>query len=245
MIFQITSRTNDKIKRLVSLREKKNRIKEGLFVIEGKKNFEMALEAGLVQEVYTLKKMKLPAEISQYIINEPVLDKISLNRNPDGLVFVAKIPQLELKKKDKLLFVDNIQDPGNLGTIIRTALAFNYDGVILNEHTVDPFSEKVVSASKGAIFKIPVLFDKLKNYKEKNKIVVSTLSENSVSLEDLNINGPFVLVLGNEGSGVSEETLLLSDTNVKINMQGIDSLNVAIAGGILMYEISKKGEKLL
>ncbi len=240
MIFQITSRTNDKVKRLVNLRERKNRYKEGLFISEGKKNLEMALEAGLVSEVYTTKKMKLQAGISQYIINDSVLEKISSNVNPDGIVFLAKMPKVELSKKDKLIYIDNIQDPGNLGTIIRTALAFGYDGVILNEHTVDPFSDKVVSASKGAIFKIPVFFDELKKYKEKNKVVVSTLSDNSVSLEELRINGPFILVLGNEGKGVSDETLALSDTNVKIDMQGIDSLNVAIAGGILMYEISKK-----
>ena len=103
MLMKITSRSNEKIKHVVSLRERKNRIKEGLFVAEGKKALEMALKAKLVIEVYSLEELRLPKDIFQYLIDESVLEKISSLENPEGIVFVCKIPEIKLEKKDKLL----------------------------------------------------------------------------------------------------------------------------------------------
>ena len=239
MLFQITSRNNDKIKWVVSLKNKKNRIAEGLFIAEGRKNLEMALKANLVAEVYTLHKMSLPKEISQYIITEPVLEKISSLENPEGIVFVSKIPECKLEKKDKLVYLDNLQDPGNVGTLIRSALALGYDAVILSRHCCDPFNDKAISASKGAIFALPVLFDDLINYSDTNRVIVSTLSEDSIPPEKVKIKDPFILVLGNEGKGVTHDSLSLADIKVKIKMKTMESLNVSAAGAILMYELNK------
>ena len=238
MIIQISSRTNDKIKHVVSLRNKKNRQDEGLFVAEGKKALELALKSGLVKEVYTLKSLKLPAEIAQYIITKEILEKISSSVTPEGIVFVAEIPEQKLLKKDKLIYLDEIQDPGNLGTIMRTALAFDYDGVILSKNCVDPYNDKAISASKGAIFMMPFVVDDLANYKSSNEIIVSALDDDAVSIDDLEVNEPFVIVVGNEANGVKEETKLLADKKVIIPIKNIDSLNVAVAAGILMQKLA-------
>ena len=240
MLFQITSRSNDKIKRLVALKDKKNRDKEGVFVAEGKKAMDMALMNNLLLEVYTLKKLSLPKEVSQYIINESVLEKISSTVNPQGIVFVSKIPNYPLVEKDKLIYLDNLQDPGNVGTIIRTALALDYDGVILSKTCADPFNDKALSASKGAIYSLPIIRGELDEFREDSFVIVSTLDKDSISLEEAKIKKPFILVLGNEGNGVSEETLKKADLKINIPMEKMESLNVAIAGAIMMYELNKK-----
>ena len=126
------------------------------------------------------------------------------------------------------LYLDEINDPGNMGTLIRTALAFDYDQVVLSENCVSIYNEKVIAASKGAIFAIPVLKGNLKDYKETHQIIVSELSKNAEK---------FVLVLGNEAHGVSAKTSKLADVQVIIPIKNIDSLNVSVAGGILMNKI--------
>ena len=238
MIIQISSRTNEKIKHVVSLRNKKNRQEEHLFVAEGKKALELALQSGLVREVYTLNTLKLPKEITQYIITKENLEKISNTVTPEGVVFVAEIPEQKLIKKDKLIYLDEIQDPGNLGTIMRTALAFDFDGVILSKNCVDPYNDKVISASKGAIFMMPFVFDDLANYKSTNEIIVSTLDDDSISIDELKVSRPFVIVVGNEANGVKEETKQLADQKVIIPIKNIDSLNAAIAAAILMQKLA-------
>ena len=238
MIIKISSRTNEKIKHVISLRNKKVRKEEGLFVSEGKKAMEMAKENNLLMEVYTLKTLNLPSEIRQYIVTRDVMDKISLSINPEGIVFVSKIPSFEIKNKNRYLFLDSLQDPGNVGTLIRTALALGYDAVFLSENTCDPFNDKAIAASKGSLFAMPVVIDaKIEMFRGNRKIVVSTLDDDSISLEKVEINEPFVLVLGNEAHGVSKDTLDVADIKVKIPMSGIESLNVAQAGAILMYEL--------
>lgn len=240
MIFHITSKSNDKIKHLLSLRKKKNHLNEDVFIFEGKKALEMAYKNNLLIEVYTLKTLNLSKNISQYIITKEILEKISINQSPEGIVFLAKIPHIIPQKKDKLLYLDNIQDPGNIGTLIRSALALNFDAVIYSPHCCDPYNDKALAASKGSIFSLPIYQDNLEHLKEDHLIIVSTLSDDSISVEDIEVSHPFVLVIGNEAHGVSEETLLLADLKVKIPINNIDSLNAAIAGGILMYELNKK-----
>ena len=138
---------------------------------------------------------------------------------------------------DKLLYLDGVQDPGNVGTLIRTALAFSYSGVILSKDTASIYNDKVISSTKGAIFSLPIYNDiDLISLKEKGYEIVSTSLKNAIDYKEYHFKNKFVLVLGNEGQGVKEENLLISDYIVKINMDNIDSLNVGVAGGILMNE---------
>ena len=127
-----------------------------------------------------------------------------------------------------------INDPGNLGTIIRTAVAFDYDAIILSEGSVDLYNEKALAASKGSIFLIDAFYADIDEFKN-HKIVVSSLNDKSIDLNDCPKLDDFVLVLGNESHGVSEEITKKADYVVKIKIsENIDSLNVAIAAGILM-----------
>ena len=243
MIIQLTSRSNEKIKHVVALRNKKVRKEEGLFVSEGKKAMEMAKASGLLVEVYTTKTLNLPSDIRQYIINKDLLDKISLSVNPEGIVFISKMPDIPLKKHEKYLYLENIQDPGNLGTLIRTALALGYDAVFLSENSCDTFNDKAIAASKGSLFNMPVIFRDISEFLGNREIIVSTLSDDSIDIDDYYPTKPFILVLGNEAHGVKQETLDIASAKVKIPMSGIDSLNVAQAGAILMYTLGKRFDK--
>ena len=232
----ITSKSNSKIKLVASLHESKYRKELGLFVAEGYKSLQMAIEAKQVLEVFTLKEIpNLPKEIEQYIISEDILDKISSSKSPEGVVFTCKIPQNPSYRENKIIYLDHVSDPGNAGTIIRTALAFGYDAVVFSNDSVDIYNDKVIAATKGAIFAIPVIKKQLGEIKKDHQVICSTLSDKSINIDEARAEKSFILVLGNESRGVSEDTILNSNLLVKIPMNVMDSLNVSIAAGILMY----------
>ena len=238
MISQITSRTNQKVVHASKLKTKEGIKDNNEFLIEGIKSIELALKAGLVKEIFTIKKLDLKESIPQYLVNETIIDKISFSKNPEGVVAIVKtLPKIKPQNFNKVVYLDNIQDPGNMGTIIRTALAFNYDGIILSEDCVSIYNPKVVAASKGAIFLIPILNGKLSDFKKDHLVITSTLNDKSISLDELKVNKSFILILGNEAHGVREEIIKESDMFVKIPIENIDSLNVAIAGAILMHHL--------
>ena len=238
MISYINSRTNQKVVHASKLKDKKAVKEFQEFLVEGKKALELALEAGLVEAVFTLKELDIPENIPQYIVNEEIIDKISFSQNPEGVVAVVKtLAEKSPAKMDKVVYLDNIQDPGNMGTIIRTALALNYDAIILSENCVSIYNPKVVSATKGAMFLIPILSGNILDFKKGRTVITSTLNEKSISLDELEKPESFILVLGNEAHGVSEEIIDNSDVFVKIPIANIDSLNVAVAGAIMMYHL--------
>ena len=236
MIKEITSAQNNKIKYATSLKLAKYRKENKEFLAEGKKSLELALAAGVVKEIFTTKKLSgIRDDIVQYLVNESLLKKLSSTQNPEGIVFVCFMQEKKLKKFNKVVYLDHVSDPGNMGTIIRTALAFSYDAVYVSEGSCDIYNEKVIAASKGAIFRIPVQYNLLEKIKENAYVIVSALSKDAKELSTVETKKPFVLLLGNEAHGVSEESLKLADEVVKINIDNIDSLNVSVAAGILMH----------
>lgn len=236
MINYINSRSNQKVVHVSRLKDKKYIKEYQEFLIEGVKSLELAVKSGLVEEVYTLKELKLPYNIPQFLVTPEIIDKISSNQNPEGVVAVCSLlKEVKPEKFNKVVYLDDISDPGNMGTLIRTALAFNYDAIILSEKCVSIYNPKVVAASKGAMFSIPILTGKLKDFKNGQKVIASTLSDKTIPLEKCEKLDSFILVLGNEAHGISQEVEKLSDIFVKIPIENIDSLNVAIAGGVLMY----------
>ena len=238
MISYINSRTNQKVVHAASLKDKKYIKEYQEFLVEGIKSLELALKAGRLKEVFTLKELKLPYNIPQYLVTEEIIDKISFSQNPEGVVAVFQtLDNIKPYNMDKVVYFDDIQDPGNMGTLIRTALAFNYDCVILSENCVSIYNPKVVSATKGAMFLIPILSGNILDYKNGRTVITSTLNEKSISLDELEAPESFILVLGNEAHGVSEEIINNSDVFVKIPITNIDSLNVAVAGAIMMYHL--------
>lgn len=240
MLIEITSKDNSKVKYAARLKISSNRKKSHQFLAEGIKSLELALKSNLVTDIFTTKKLlNIPSSVNQYIVNEQILDKIAFSVNPEGIVFICnEIEQKLNKNAKKILYLDHINDPGNMGTMIRTALAFNYDMICISSDSVSIYNEKVVASTKGAMFLIPIVEDvKLSDLKENHTVIVSTLSEDSVFLEEVKKPDSFVLVVGNEAHGVSSESLALSDIKVKIRIENIDSLNVSVAAGILMNSL--------
>lgn len=235
MIKYIESKENNKLKHASSLKESKFRKEYNEFLAEGKKSLEMSLKNKNVKEIFTIEEIKgVPEDITQYIVKPELLKKISSSVNPEGVVFVSNIVNRRPKRLNRIVYLDHVNDPGNVGTIIRTALAFSYDAVVFSDGCCDPYNEKVVAASKGAIFQIPLLKGELTEYKEGHEVIVSALSDKAIDIKDVAAPKSFVLVVGNEANGVSKETMNLASLIVKIEINNIDSLNVAIATGILM-----------
>lgn len=233
----ITSLTNPYIKELNEL--KKNNIKKekNMFLVDGLDFILLAKQNNLLKEILTLSYLEEYQDIKQIIVTKSILDKLSVNKTSSNVIGVCYYPQNKEIKGDKLLYLDGVQDPGNVGTLIRTALAFSYSGVILSKDTASIYNDKVISSTKGAIFSLPIYNDiDLISLKEKGYEIVSTSLKNAIDYKEYHVKNKFVLVLGNEGKGVKEENLLISDYIVKINMDNIDSLNVGVAGGILMNE---------
>ena len=236
-MLEILSKNNQKVKDACALKLKKVRQEKGLFLMEGIKNLDMALKYGVVKQIFTAIGLpKLKQDIECYRVNDEILRKLANSENPEGVVFVCEqlTPKKDKSDYHKIVYLDQINDPGNLGTILRTAVAFNYDAVVLNKSSVDLYNEKVIAASKGALFLIDAYYDDIENYVEGRQVIVSAL-DGATPLSKCPKESNFVLVLGNESHGVSEEIIKKADRIVKIEMNdAIDSLNVAVAAGILM-----------
>lgn len=233
----ITSLTNPYIKELNELKKNNAKKEKNMFLVDGLDFILLAKQNNLLKEILTLSYLEEYQDIKQIIVTKPILDKLSINKTSSNVIGVCYYSQNKEIKGDKLLYLDGVQDPGNVGTLIRTALAFSYSGVILSKDTASIYNDKVISSTKGAIFSLPIYNDiDLISLKEKGYEIVSTSLKNAIDYKEYHFKNKFVLVLGNEGQGVKEENLLISDHIVKINMDNIDSLNVGVAGGILMNE---------
>lgn len=243
MIEKITSRQNRKIKEVIKLYDPKVRKEKGLFIVEGFHLLEMGLLSNAVKEIYTLKEVEgIKEDIKQYQITTEILQKISKNKHPQSVIAVCKIPESNTKISNHALYLDGISDPGNMGTILRTALAFDYKTVIISKECVSIYNEKVIQASQGAIFKMNIVEDNnhLLTLKESGYQIIATVLENSVPIKSVNPKSKYVIVLGNEARGVSKKVQEISDLKVRIEMDGIDSLNVGVAAGIAMYELKNR-----
>ena len=234
MIYKIESRQNQKIKHLVKLSQPKISKELKLFKIEGFHALEMAKESGVLVSIFTTEEIK-NLDVPQYLVSKDIMESISSAKSPQGVICVCKYLEEKPVKSGKVLLLDNVSDPGNLGTILRTALAFGYNDVILRGGC-SQYNEKVLQSTQGAIFRLNILNDfdikQLKDYE-----IIATEIKGSVDLSTISRIGKHVLVLGNEAHGVSEEILKIANKRVRIDIENIESLNVAVAGAIAMYEI--------
>ena len=236
MIYKIDSRQNQKIKDLVKLSQPKFSREKKLFKIEGFHALEMAQKSNVLVSVFATKEIP-NLKVPQYIVSESIMESISVTKSPQGVICVCNYIEQNELSSEKVLLLDNVSDPGNLGTLLRTALAFGYKDVILRGGC-SQYNEKVLQSTQGAIFELNIINDidlaHLKEYE-----VIATEIKGSVDIASLLNVKKHVLVLGNEAHGVSKEILDLADKRVRINIENIESLNVAIAGAIAMYQLSK------
>ena len=235
----ITSTSNKMVLYANSLKEKKYREKENKYLIEGEHLISMAND---IECIFTTNENYKNESTTVYYVSEDVLKKLSFVQSPQGIVAIVRKNQYSIDYNlSSYLLCDGVSDPGNMGTIIRTALAFNVDMVILANGSVDVYNDKVIRGSQGAILKIPVVYanmvDVVNTLKENNvDVFASTLSNRSINLKEVKRVNRFALVVGNEGSGVSQIVQDLSTYNVKIaHSTSIDSLNVGVATSIMLY----------
>lgn len=238
----ITSRNNELVKYYTKLMtSKKKRDEDGVFIVEGEHLVQEAIKSNLVEEII-ISDRKYDFYQGKYVSTD-IMKKICDTKNPQGIIALCKQNYLEPKKYERLLLIDNIQDPGNLGTIIRSCVAFNFDGIILNLQTVDVYNPKVVRATQGAIFRVPILREDLRSYIDKLKkedVIVYGTSFDGENLENIGSAEKMAFILGNEGNGVSRELLDITDNNIYIEIsECTESLNVSVAGSIIMYKFRK------
>lgn len=245
--LEITSLENNQVKKITSLNRKKYRDEYKLFFVEGMKSVKEAINFNWNIEsiVYSPEMVNYDLDIEGIKVSKEILCKISDTVTPQGIIAVCKIKDNEidiLKGKKRILFLDKVQDPGNVGTIIRTADAFSFDGIILSKECADPYSPKVVRSTMGSIFHIPIVRDvNVEELKKLDMKIYSSSLEASQNIKDIELEENAILVIGNEGNGISDETKKLTDEFIKIEMPGnAESLNASIAAGILMYEFTKK-----
>jgi TrmH family RNA methyltransferase len=236
---KIESAQNARIKRWTSLHEKKERDASGCFLVEGEHLIQEALGEGAVDTIITDLEV-CPFQHDHLIqVTEPIMKKLSANVSGAHLIAVCHKQLQQPEHLSRLLILDGVQDPGNLGTLVRTAVSFSFDAVYCSNDCADLYNEKTIRSTQGALFHIPVIRTDLKDLivslKAQQVKVICTALDGSRPMTVIPPSEKMALILGNEGQGVSKDLQLLSDTCMRIEMEGFESLNVAVAGGIVMY----------
>ena len=237
----ITSLDNKRIKNYSKLLNKKYRDEEGLFLVEGEHLVIEASKAGCLIEVIKCEDYEMDFDVTTTLVTYDVIKKLSNTLNPQKVVGVCK----KLSDKEignKVLLLEDIQDPGNLGTIIRSSVAFGVDTVVLSNNTVDLYNDKVLRSSEGMIFHIDIVkrdvYELVDLLHAKGYKVYGTKVDGGTDLKDVTVSDKCVIVMGNEGNGVSSKLLDKCDEYIYINMNGTcESLNVGVATSIILYEL--------
>ncbi|MDD4705869.1 MAG: RNA methyltransferase [Bacilli bacterium] len=237
----IESIHNSKIKLLIKLKDKKYIESHSLFIVEGKHLVDEAIKNNYIKEIYLLdKEENMYGEV--IYVSEKVLKKITNLTNPPkviGLCYALK----EKEIKGNVLLLDDIKDPGNLGTIIRSAVAFNYDTIIISKESVSLYNPKVVRATEGMLFNINIIINDIIPYLEKlkkaNYLIYGTDVKGGV-LPNFESKAKHALIIGSEAKGINKNIIKLCDKKLYIKMNAkCESLNASISASILMYELNK------
>lgn len=243
----ITSKANSVVKNAKKLHQKKYR--KSAYLIEGWHLFEEAVQAGVtIEKIFALESYRDQlATFPQTIwVSEEILLDLADTQTPQGIVAVIQKEEVGLPElhQGKFLFLEDVQDPGNVGTMIRTADAAGFTGVIVSEKSADIYSLKTLRSMQGSHFHLPIYRMPLASFVEEAKksnlpILATTLSRESKDYRELSSLENFVLVMGNEGQGISSVMAESADQLLHIGMKGqAESLNVAVAAGILMFYFS-------
>ncbi|GGF06456.1 23S rRNA methyltransferase [Halobacillus andaensis] len=239
----LTSLTNPKVKEWKKLQKRKYRERNGLFLVEGHHLVEEAIKSEwTVREIILREEASLESvnALPVTYVSDQVFNEIAETQTPQGVAAVIEFKDFTYEPAPYSLLIDSVQDPGNLGTLIRTADAAGFNQVIVGRGSVDVFNEKVVRATQGSLFHLPVIQAELEEVipylKENNVSVYAATLEDSVPYKHIETQSNVALLVGNEGQGIREEILNHVDQNVNIPIYGeAESLNVAIAAAILMY----------
>lgn len=236
-----TSIDNDKIKKIKKLQSKKYRDEENLFIIEGEHLVREAYKKGALKTLIIEDGYDINIDVDKMICNLKVMKYLSELDNPQKIMGICKKDNHTIKG-NHILALDGIQDPGNLGTIIRSAVAFNIDTILISNECVDVYNSKVIRASQGMIFHTNIVLCDLKNTirELKEYKIYGTKVDGGRSISNIKLENKYVVIMGNEGNGVSNDILSLCNEYLYIDMnKNCESLNVAVATSIILYELSK------
>ena len=234
--MKLTSVHNDKVKYWYNLKNKKFRDQEHCFLIEGDHLINEAQKSNLIKETISIVD-----ESADYLVTKEIMTKISDQKSiSDAVAVVNFIPEKEIK--GNILILDNLQDPGNLGTIIRSSVAFNFETIILCDTSVDLYNPKVVRATEGMMFHTNALRRNLEDFipelKGMGYKIIGTDVIKGCNIKEI-AKEKIAIVIGSEGSGISSNIKDLCDSFININMNSnVESLNAAVAASIIMYEVN-------
>ncbi len=242
--------SKNQIKEIVKLHQKKYRDEKGLFIIEGYKALKEIIDNNIeICNIYVLKGSNIQhLPENTILIDEYIMKKLTTTNSVCEILAVAKKKKTEktiFNNMTKIALFEEISDPGNLGTILRSASAFNIDGIILFGDCVDLYSTKVIRSAVGNMFKTPVLEIKntaeLKNLLPKHTFISTALSKhNNIEIKDCQNFKKIVIMFGSEAKGLSQNILNITDKNIKIEMnKNVESLNLSVSASIIFYELNK------
>lgn len=262
----ITSKTNPLIKEVRTLCRKRDRWQKGLFIMEGIKLIDEAINNNVkIKNIFYSDKLHSTKDGVEFIskiadyrnliyVPQNIMDQISNMENSQGIIATGYFNPLTVSTLNEnsgrfLIFLDEVQDPGNMGTIIRSLDAFGGDGIILGNGCVDPFNEKVVRATMGSLFRVPLYFSDdgesdIQDLRKKGYRIYATSLKSSIPNYEASYDDKFVIIIGNEANGVSDALISISDESIIIPMDGnAESLNAGVAASIIMYEAMKQTGK--
>ncbi len=234
----LTSNSNKLFKGLVAIKE--NKFKDGRILLEGEDLVNLAYLNHLLDEVILLEDSLNPyKDIKSIKLSKNLYRQLSSYQSLPKIIGVGKVRLTPTISEDKIVYLDGIQDPGNLGTIFRTCLAFNFNQVVLSKDCVSPFNFKCIQSSKGSFMKLKITYMDISDLKKLGYDIYVTSLDGS-DLEEFKIeSSKYVICFGNEGQGIKQTTKDLASKKIFIKMnREIDSLNVGVSCGILLYKLS-------
>lgn len=247
----ITSKDNNRVKRIKKLLEKsKARREERLFVLEGYKPVLEAVKRGLAQEIYVAESADIPdgIEITD-TLSDAIFNSLSDTVTPQGIMAVVRMPEFDedeiLGREDcKVICLEDVRDPGNIGTIVRTAEGAGMDAVLLSKGCADVFQPKVVRSTMGSVLRVPCLSceagfaEELNKLHDKGFTVYGAYLDGAVDYREPKYEGKAAVLIGNEANGLTDEAVAACDKLIKIPMKGeLESLNAAVSAAVIMYEM--------
>ena len=252
----VTSRTNARVKQLRAAFAGQARLSGGMVAIEGDNLLGEAIRSGMVlKTVFVSERRELPRFVPKSVevvwLSEDVFASVVETQSPQGIAALLAPPLHSLEDvltgTPLILVAAGLQDPGNLGTLIRSAEAFGATGVVTTPGTVSAWNQKALRASAGSLFRVPVVavgIEELAGLKQRGVALMAAVAEDSfgaVEAQDASFAGAVGILIGNEGAGLSEELLEMADVRVTIPCPGkVESLNAAVAGSLLLYEASRQ-----
>ena len=233
----INSVNNFRVLQWAKLKDKRHRDKQKLFIVEGYHLVTEAHKAGCLKEIISTEKTD-SFNVTTYQVTGDVMERLSSLATPTKIIGICN-PKAVTNYQDSILLADQIHHPGNLGTIIRSAVAFDVDTIVIN-NSVDVYNQKVIQATQGMVFHINIIKSPVRDFllelKDNGYQIIGTDVKDGVSLKTVTANKKRAVLVGNEGEGVGDELLNLCDIKINISMnEKCESLNVGVATGIVLY----------